>query len=117
KTSSDSNGASNDSSTNPEGSAKPSHFKITLHRSAIAGKILRLKELVKVENVTTDQVKTKREMKLERRAVRGYVIKQRFRQAGAASSTIKPSIKDTFTGVNNWRLDRPTKGREYDTNS
>ncbi|PVG02048.1 hypothetical protein CPB86DRAFT_811942 [Serendipita vermifera] len=117
KSSSGFNVASKSSSTNPGDPTKPSHFKITLHRSAIglpkryretitslgihrrgqtvfqlhspsvAGKILRLKELVKVENVTSDQVKTKREMKLERRAVRGYIIKQKFRQAGATSST------------------------------
>ncbi|KAJ4485715.1 hypothetical protein J3R30DRAFT_3252230, partial [Lentinula aciculospora] len=80
------------------------HYKITLHRSAIslgsrikstleslgihrrfqtvyhrhtpeaAGKILKVKELVQVENVTTDMVKTKQEMTKDRKAKRGYTV-------------------------------------------
>lgn len=100
--------AANASSSAP---TKPTHFKITLHRSAIglpkryketleslgirkrgqtvfhahsgasAGKILRVKELVKVENVTAEEVQTKAEIRNERKAVRGYVVKQRFNGA------------------------------------
>ena len=98
-------------------SSKPTYFKITQHRSAIglpkrykdtlvalglrrrlqtvflphsapaAGKILRVKELVKVENVAKADVKTKREMRAERKAVRGYYVKQRFTNGGLGSST------------------------------
>lgn len=98
-------------------SSKPTYFKITQHRSAIglpkrykdtlvslglrrrlqtvflphsapaAGKILRVKELVKVENVAEADVKTKREMRAERKAVRGYYVKQRFTNGGYGSST------------------------------
>jgi large subunit ribosomal protein L30 len=98
-------------------SSKPTYFKITQHRSAIglpkrykdtlvslglrrrlqtvflphsapaAGKILRVKELVKVENVAKADVKTKREMRAERKAVRGYYVKQRFTNGGYGSST------------------------------
>ncbi|CAL1715792.1 unnamed protein product [Somion occarium] len=79
------------------------HYKITLQRSAIslaprmkatlvslgihrrlqtvfhphnpinAGKILRVKELVHVENVSADEVRTKTEQRRERRPARGYV--------------------------------------------
>jgi len=96
---------------------KPTYFKITQHRSAIglpkrykdtllalglrrrlqtvflrhsapaAGKILRVKELVKVENVTRSEVKTKRQMREERKAVRGYYVKQRFANSGVGPST------------------------------
>ncbi|KAG6851348.1 hypothetical protein H0H93_005746 [Arthromyces matolae] len=85
------------------------HYKITLRRSAIslgdkikatlvalglhrrhqtvyqrhtpeaAGKILRIKELVEVENVPTSQVKTPQEMRLERKATRGYKILEKRR--------------------------------------
>ena len=97
--------------------SKPTYFKITQHRSAIglpqrykdtlvslglrrrlqtvflphsapaAGKILRVKELVKVENVAQEDVKTKREMRADRRAVRGYYVKQKFTSGDARSST------------------------------
>ncbi|KIM24196.1 hypothetical protein M408DRAFT_331943 [Serendipita vermifera MAFF 305830] len=97
--------------------SKPTYFKITQHRSAIglpkrykdtlvslglrrrlqtvflphsapaAGKILRVKELVKVENVTEAEVQTKREMRADRRAVRGYYVKQKFMDGDARSST------------------------------
>ncbi|ESK83465.1 ribosomal protein l30 [Moniliophthora roreri MCA 2997] len=80
------------------------HYKITLRRSAIslgdrikatleslgihrrhqtvyhrhtpeaAGKILRVKELVEVENVPEYLVKTKQEMRRDRTAVRGYKV-------------------------------------------
>ncbi|KAJ8453593.1 hypothetical protein ONZ45_g5698 [Pleurotus djamor] len=80
------------------------HFKITLRRSAIglgdskkgtlealgihrrhqtvyhrqtpdiAGKILAVKELLEVENVPEELVKTKEQQTLERRATRGYQI-------------------------------------------
>jgi len=80
------------------------HYKITLRRSAIslpepfkatlvslgihrrmqtvyhphtpecAGKILKLKELVEVENVTASAVRTKTEQRQERKASRGYKV-------------------------------------------
>lgn len=80
------------------------HYKITLRRSAIslpesfkatlvslgihrrmqtvyhphtaecAGKILKVKELVEVENVTTSAVRTKTEQRQERKASRGYRV-------------------------------------------
>ena len=92
-----------------DSSAAPTHFKITLLRSAIglpkryrqtlealgihrrgqtvfhvhnqvtAGKILRVKELVQVQNVDTSEVKMKHEMRRERKAVRGYTIQKSFR--------------------------------------
>lgn len=87
------------------------HFKITLRRSAIAlgapikgtlaalgihrrhqtvyhrhspdiaGKILRVKELVEVENVPTEAVRTKTEIRHERKGARGYVVTGRQRGA------------------------------------
>lgn len=42
------------------------------HTPDIAGKILRVKELVQVENVPTSAVRTKTEQRQERKAVRGY---------------------------------------------
>ncbi|KAH8102875.1 hypothetical protein BXZ70DRAFT_756126 [Cristinia sonorae] len=86
-------------------SAPKTHYKITLQRSAIAlpsrvkatleslgihrrlqtvyhehnpinaGKILRVKELVTVENVSADEVRTKTEQRRERRPSRGFVVK------------------------------------------
>ncbi|KAH9933593.1 uncharacterized protein BXZ73DRAFT_77217 [Epithele typhae] len=80
------------------------HYRITLHRSAIglptrfkdtlvalgihrrlqtvyhrhtpdiAGKILKVKELVTVENVPASAVRTKLEQRLERKAPRGYEV-------------------------------------------
>jgi large subunit ribosomal protein L30 len=80
------------------------HYKITLRRSAIslpqafkatlvtlgihrrmqtvyhphspecAGKILKVKELVEVENVPASQVRTKTEQRQERKARRGYAV-------------------------------------------
>jgi len=96
----------------PSDSSAPTHFKITLLRSAIglpkryrqtleslgihrrgktvfhvhnpvtAGKILRVKELVQVQNVDTSEVKMKTEMRRERKAVRGYTIQKSFRDKG-----------------------------------
>jgi large subunit ribosomal protein L30 len=57
------------------------------HSAPAAGKILRVKELVKVENVVEADVKTKREMRAERKAIRGYYVKQRFTNGGFGSST------------------------------
>ncbi|CAE6429190.1 unnamed protein product [Rhizoctonia solani] len=92
----------------PTQSAAPSHFRITLRRSAIglpksskrtlealgihrrgatvfqkhspeaAGKVLRVKELVEVENVPESEVKSKQEMRQNRKAVRGYSVVQRW---------------------------------------
>jgi large subunit ribosomal protein L30 len=89
------------------------HFRITLRRSAIglpksskrtlealgihrkgatvfqahspeaAGKILRVKELVEVQNVPADAVKTKTEMRVERKAVRGYRVISRWNPAAS----------------------------------
>ncbi|QRW18498.1 ribosomal protein L30p/L7e [Rhizoctonia solani] len=88
----------------------PTHFRITLRRSAIglpkssqrtlealgihrrgatvfqkhspeaAGKILRVKELVGVENVPASEVKTKQQMRQERKAVRGYSVVERWKK-------------------------------------
>ncbi|KAE9409140.1 hypothetical protein BT96DRAFT_913327 [Gymnopus androsaceus JB14] len=85
-------------------SPKNTHFKITLHRSAIslgdrikgtleslgihrrfqtvyhrhtpetAGKILAVKELVQVENVPEHLVRTKQQQTLDRAAKRGYQV-------------------------------------------
>ncbi|CAE6525750.1 unnamed protein product [Rhizoctonia solani] len=89
-------------------STAPTHFRITLRRSAIglpkfskrtlealgihrrgatvfqkhspeaAGKVLRVKELVEVENVPESEVKSKQEMRQNRKAVRGYSVVQRW---------------------------------------
>jgi len=42
------------------------------HSPDIAGKILRVKELVQVENVPASAVRTKTEQRQERKASRGY---------------------------------------------
>lgn len=93
----------------PSDSSAPTHFKITLLRSAIglperyrhtleslgihrrgqtvfhvhnpvtAGKILRVKELVQVRNVDASEIKIKAEMRRERKAVRGYTVQKSFR--------------------------------------
>lgn len=44
------------------------------HSPEAAGKILRVKELVEVQNVPASEVKTKTEMRQERKAVRGYSV-------------------------------------------
>jgi len=102
-------------------SSTPTHFKITLLRSAIGlpqryrqtleslgihrrgqtvfhvhnpvtvGKILRVKELVQVQNVHATEVKTKPEMRRERKAVRGYTIQKSFRD-------------EKGIGMGNWAL-------------
>lgn len=50
----------------------------------IAGKILAVKELVEVRNVSTSEVRTPEEARNERKAVRGYEIVQRARPSGTA---------------------------------
>ena len=57
------------------------------HSPEFAGKILAVKELVKVENVPKDAVRTKTEQRQERKASRGYVILDR------------PQNKDLFADV------------------
>ena len=44
------------------------------HSSINAGKILRVKELVEVENVPASAVRTKTEQRQERKAPRGYTV-------------------------------------------
>jgi len=44
------------------------------HSQVVAGKILRVKELVEVENVPTSAVRTSWEQRQERKAVRGYQV-------------------------------------------
>ncbi|KAH9481909.1 54S ribosomal protein L33, mitochondrial [Psilocybe cubensis] len=96
--------SSSQESSSTEAGAPITHFKITLRRSAIslgdkikgtlkalgihrrfqtvyfphspevAGKILRVKELVEVENVPTHLVKTKQQQRQERKAPRGYKV-------------------------------------------
>ena len=94
-------------------SAPLTHFRVTLRRSAIglpkrfkatlealgihrrmqtvyhehngpaAGKILKVKELVHVENVSADQVRTKEEARRERKAPRGYTVVSSMNQPSA----------------------------------
>lgn len=45
-----------------------------LHSPECAGKILKVKELVEVENVSAIQVRTKTEQRYERKASRGYAV-------------------------------------------
>ncbi|KAG9092206.1 hypothetical protein FS749_015922 [Ceratobasidium sp. UAMH 11750] len=45
-----------------------------LHSPEAAGKILRVKELVEVENVPASAVRTKTELRAERKATRGYKV-------------------------------------------
>ncbi|KZT22383.1 hypothetical protein NEOLEDRAFT_658114 [Neolentinus lepideus HHB14362 ss-1] len=47
------------------------------HTPDIAGKILAVKELVEVQNVRRDEVRTKEEMTRERRATRGFEVVER----------------------------------------
>jgi large subunit ribosomal protein L30 len=44
------------------------------HSPVVAGKILRVKELVDVENVPLHAVRTKEEQREERRPLRGYRV-------------------------------------------
>jgi large subunit ribosomal protein L30 len=44
------------------------------HSPEVAGKILQVKELVEVENVPAELVKTKEEQRRERRPPRGYKV-------------------------------------------
>jgi large subunit ribosomal protein L30 len=48
------------------------------HSGVAAGKILRVKELVEVQNVRTDEVRTKKQQREERKAPRGYVVMKKF---------------------------------------
>ncbi|PSS34003.1 hypothetical protein PHLCEN_2v1907 [Hermanssonia centrifuga] len=96
--------AATSSSETASSSEPLTHYRITLRRSAIslpshikgtlvslgihrrlqtvyhehspinAGKILRVKELVEVENVPASAVKNKTEQRRERKAVRGYKV-------------------------------------------
>jgi hypothetical protein len=52
----------------------------------IAGKILQVKELVEVRNVTASEVRTPEEARKERKAVRGYEVISRARPTGLAST-------------------------------
>lgn len=45
-----------------------------VHNQINAGKILRVKELVEVENVPASAVRTKTEQRRERKATRGYTV-------------------------------------------
>ena len=96
----------------PSAPSTPTHFRITLHRSAIglpsriaktlealgihrrmqtvfhkhspdiAGKILKVKELVEVSNVGADEIITQKQMRQQRKAVRGYEVLQRRNPSG-----------------------------------
>ena len=44
------------------------------HTGQAAGKILKVKELVEVRNVSPEEVKTSTQMKIERRPARGYTV-------------------------------------------
>jgi len=51
------------------------------HSPEVAGKILTVKELVEVENVPGEAVRTKLEQKIERKPTRGYrVIGSRLKE-------------------------------------
>ncbi|KAF9512333.1 hypothetical protein BS47DRAFT_1087972 [Hydnum rufescens UP504] len=120
-------GASPQPPSVPSGIA--THFRVTLHRSAIglpsriaktlealgirrrmqtifhrhspdiAGKILKVKELVEVENVGKHEVQTAAQMRAERKAVRGYEVVQRrnpsgfltFKQAASQRNAATPA--------------------------
>jgi len=99
-------------STQSPVSSAPTHYRITLHRSAIglpdriartltalgihkrmqtvyhvhspdiAGKLLKVKELVQVTNVSAEEVRTPAQARLERKAVRGYEVVQRKNKTG-----------------------------------
>jgi large subunit ribosomal protein L30 len=43
------------------------------HSPGVAGKILAVKELLSVENVDAESVRTREEMRVERKASRGYI--------------------------------------------
>lgn len=98
------NTASNEATSSASTTSSGTHYKITLRRSAIslgdkkkgtlvslgihrrmqtvyhkhspevAGKILSVKELVEVENVPAELVRTNFEQRQERKAVRGYKV-------------------------------------------
>jgi len=55
------------------------------HSPDIAGKILRVKELVEVENVPSEAVRSKTEIRQERKGVRGYVVTGQRRGAWETS--------------------------------
>lgn len=44
------------------------------HSPIVAGKILQVKELVEVENVPEELVRTKQQQTQDRRATRGYLV-------------------------------------------
>lgn len=48
------------------------------HSPEAAGKILRLKEIIEVQNVPASQVRNKVERRRDRKAPRGYVVLERF---------------------------------------
>ena len=56
------------------------------HSPEAAGKVLRVKELVEVENVPASAVRNKVEQRRERKAPRGYVIAQRFEEQMARAT-------------------------------
>ncbi|KAF8320966.1 uncharacterized protein EI90DRAFT_3035096 [Cantharellus anzutake] len=123
----------NPSAPHPSPSSAPSpafppaepntHYRVTLHRSAIglpkqisrtlealglhkrmqtvfhehspdiAGKLLQVKELVQVANVPADAVRSARELREERRAVRGYDVVQR-RPYGNGHLTLVQAVQE-----------------------
>lgn len=56
------------------------------HSPEFAGKILAVKELVKVENVPKEAIRTKTEQRQERKASRGYVVLDRLQTRGLFDS-------------------------------
>lgn len=57
------------------------------HSPEFAGKILAVKELVKVENVPKEAIRTKTEQRQERKASRGYVVLDRLQTRGLFDSS------------------------------
>lgn len=51
------------------------------HSPECAGKILRVKELVEVQNVPASEVRSAKEQREERKAKRGYVVVSRLGQS------------------------------------
>ena len=56
------------------------------HSPEFAGKILAVKELVRVENVTAEDVKTKEEQRRERKASKGFEIVRGLKDTELESS-------------------------------
>lgn len=114
-------------SSSSTSSSSPTHYAVTLHRSAIglpegisatlealgirrrmqtvyhrfspdiAGKILQVKELVEVRNVPSSEVRTIEQARKERKAVRGYEVVRKAKPSGAPA--LRQAIHIEKTGA------------------